>query len=37
MDRETASRNIRLALALAIFAALLFLGSFLVAEIVINA
>jgi hypothetical protein len=37
MDRDTASRNIRLALALAIFAALLFLGSFAVAEVVIHA
>jgi hypothetical protein len=37
VDRETASRNIRLALALAIFSALLFIGSFAVAEVVIHA
>jgi hypothetical protein len=37
MDRDTASKNIRLGLALGIFVALLFIGSFIVAEVVVHA
>jgi hypothetical protein len=36
MDRDTASKNIRLGLALAIFSAVLFIGSFAIAEVVIH-
>ncbi len=36
IDRETANRNLRLALALGLFALLLFAGTFLIGEIVIH-
>jgi hypothetical protein len=37
MDRQTADKNLRLGLVLALFAAFMFVASFGVAEIVINA
>jgi hypothetical protein len=36
LDRQTANRNIRLGLTLALFSLLLFAGTFVIAEIVIH-
>lgn len=36
IDRETANRNLRLALTLGLFSLLLFAGTFLIGEIVIH-